>query len=340
MNKILILGFGVASTAYISLLDHNKKKVSVLGTPFDLKKISSLNTSKIKKDKKSRLVFSNNIKFYNNVEEVIKSKYSLVVVGVNSNGILWASQQLRLLNPSCPILILTKGLFKSKNKIYKLSDFFKQKNKLTKIVYAAGPCLAGELINKTHTRTVLASNSIANAKYVKKILQNDYYHPDITADIAGAEICSATKNIYATIIGSSVGQSNKYLPKKDREKNYFNAASALFEQSIREMNIIVKKFKGQTSTVLGPAGTGDLYVSALGGRNSKMGSFLGSGFLYKNIIKSQMKNITVEGAELMLDVGSLLLKTVGKKNLPLASLLLSSLKNNKKLKIDWKKFSN
>ena len=53
-----------------------------------------------------------------------------------------------------------------------------------------------------------------------------------------------------------------------------------------------------------------------------------------------MKNITVEGAELMLDVGSLLLKAVGKKNLPLASLLLSSLKKNKKLKIDWKKFSN
>jgi len=86
MNKILILGFGVASTAYISLLDHNKKKVSVLGTPFDRKKISSLNASKIKKDKKSRLVFSNNVKFYNNVEEVIKSKYSLVVVGVNSNN--------------------------------------------------------------------------------------------------------------------------------------------------------------------------------------------------------------------------------------------------------------
>ena len=62
MNKILILGFGVATTAYISLLDHNKKKVSVLGTPFDLKKISSLNAAKIKKDKKSGLVFSNNIK--------------------------------------------------------------------------------------------------------------------------------------------------------------------------------------------------------------------------------------------------------------------------------------
>ena len=63
MNKILILGFGVASTAYISLLDHNKKKVSVLGTPFDRKKISSLNASKIKKDKKYGLVFSKNINF-------------------------------------------------------------------------------------------------------------------------------------------------------------------------------------------------------------------------------------------------------------------------------------
>ena len=136
--------------------------------------------------------------------------------------------------------------------------------------------MAGELIKKTHTRTVLASSAIA--KYVKKILQNDYYHPDITADIAGAEICSATKNIYATIIGSAAGQANNYLPVSNKAKNYFNAASALFQQSIHEMNEIVKKFNGKTLTVLGPAGTGDLYVSALGGRNSKMGSISWEGY--------------------------------------------------------------
>jgi glycerol-3-phosphate dehydrogenase (NAD(P)+) len=71
-----------------------------------------------------------------------------------------------------------------------------------------------------------------------------------------------------------------------------------------------------------------------------MGSFLGRGFLYKKIINSQMKNVTVEGAELMLDVGSLLLRIVGRKKLPLASLLLDALTKNKKLVIDWKKFIN
>ena len=39
MQNILVLGFGVASTAYISLLDQNKKRVFVVGSPFDLKKI-------------------------------------------------------------------------------------------------------------------------------------------------------------------------------------------------------------------------------------------------------------------------------------------------------------
>ena len=94
------------------------------------------------------------------------------------------------------------------------------------------------------------------------------------------------------------------------------------------------------ATSQGPAGAGDLYVSALGGRNSKMGSFLGQGYLYKKIITSQMKGITIEGAELMLDVGSELLRIVGQKKLPLAALLLKVITKNKKLVIDWKKFIN
>ena len=340
MNDVLILGFGVASTAYISLLDHNKKKVSVVGTPYDVKKIKSLKAAKIKKESNFGLIFSKNIYFYENLGEANNKKYSLIVVGVNSNGIFWAADQLKKLKATCPVLILTKGLHKEKGKIYTMSDFFKSRTGFKKIVSAAGPCLAGELVKKTHTRTVLASSTIADGRYVKNILENDYYHPDVTTDIKGAEICAATKNIYATIIGAAIGQSNSYLDMSEKRKYHFNAASALFEQSLREMSVIIKKYKGLTSTVMGPAGAGDLYVSALGGRNSKMGSFLGRGFLYKKIINSQMKNVTVEGAELMLDVGSLLLRIVGRKKLPLASLLLDALTKNKKLVIDWKKFIN
>jgi glycerol-3-phosphate dehydrogenase (NAD(P)+) len=91
---------------------------------------------------------------------------------------------------------------------------------------------------------------------------------------------------------------------------------------------------------MGPAGAGDLYVSALGGRNSKMGHFLGNGFLYKKIISNFMKGITVEGAELILDVGSQLIRILGAKNIPLATFLYDAVKKNKKLSINWKKFIN
>ena len=62
------------------------------------------------------------------------------------------------------------------------------------------------------------------------------------------------------------------------------------EQEHKEMqeliiNCLHKYFKGKDETILGLAGVGDLYVSATGGRNSKMGSFLGKGFTFKTAKK-------------------------------------------------------
>ena len=53
-----------------------------------------------------------------------------------------------------------------------------------------------------------------------------------------------------------------------------NTSSSIFRKSIDEMKYLTKYFKGKEETVYGLAGVGDLYVSAVGGRNSKMGEFL------------------------------------------------------------------
>ena len=37
-NKILVLGYGVASNAYLSLLENNNQNTIVLGSPLDKKK--------------------------------------------------------------------------------------------------------------------------------------------------------------------------------------------------------------------------------------------------------------------------------------------------------------
>ena len=112
-----------------------------------------------------------------------------------------------------------------------------------------------------------------------------------------------------------------------------NSSSNLFQKSVIEMRYLNRYFKGKDETILGLAGVGDLYVSAAGGRNSKMGSYLGKGFSFKAAKKRFMPNDTVEGEELAREIAPYILKKVDKKKIPLMINLLKTITGNKKLKI-------
>ena len=112
-----------------------------------------------------------------------------------------------------------------------------------------------------------------------------------------------------------------------------NAASNLFQKSIIEMKYLTKYFKGKDETTSGLAGVGDLYVSAAGGRNSKMGSYLGKGFTFKTAKKRFMPKDTVEGEQLAREIAPFVFKKIDKKKIPLMINLLKTIINNKKLKI-------
>ena len=100
------------------------------------------------------------------------------------------------------------------------------------------------------------------------------------------------------------------------------------------MKYLIKYFKGKDETISGLAGVGDLYVSAAGGRNSKMGSYLGRGFTFKSAKKKFMPKETVEGEQLAREIGPFILKKIDKKKIPLMINLLSAILNNKKLKVN------
>ncbi len=113
-----------------------------------------------------------------------------------------------------------------------------------------------------------------------------------------------------------------------------NTSSNLFQKSILEMIYLTKYFKGKEETTLGLAGAGDLYVSAAGGRNSKMGSYLGKGYKFKIAKKRFMPNDTVEGEQLVREIAPFILKKIDKKKIPLMTSLFKAILNNKKLKIN------
>jgi len=113
-----------------------------------------------------------------------------------------------------------------------------------------------------------------------------------------------------------------------------NSSSNLFQKSLLEMKFLIKYFKGKDETISGLAGVGDLYVSAAGGRNSKMGSYLGKGYTVKVAKKRFMLKDTVEGEQLAREIGPFILKKIDKKKIPLMVSLLRAILNNKKLKIN------
>ena len=91
---------------------------------------------------------------------------------------------------------------------------------------------------------------------------------------------------------------------------------------------------GDEKTILGLAGVGDLYVSAAGGRNSKMGSYLGKGFTFKQAKKKFMAKDTVEGEQLVMEISPFIIKNIDKRKIPLMTNLIKSLKKNKKFIIN------
>ena len=136
-------------------------------------------------------------------------------------------------------------------------------------------------------------------------------------------------------VGASQGLCDS---TKSKEKNYLNTAAALIQESIYEMITFVEKLKGKKETVMGLAGIGDLYVSADGGRNSKMGEYLGKGMTFKDAKKIKMPNDTVEGVDLALEIGTKVKRDFNNKTLPIFISMINTICDEKPLKVDWKNF--
>ena len=339
MKKILVLGAGAMGTAFTMPCVENKNKVTLIGTHLEDKLIEKLNKDGVHPALNSQIPKNVKVLKFKNFRDEYKSNPDYIVLAISSKGIDWACEQLiKDYDKKISIILLTKGLTIINNKISTISkkiNLIFKKNDLPKqnISSIKGPCLATGLINKVITSSIIANEEISQAKKVSKMISTNYYKTEISNDINGVEVAGAIKNIYSMLIGASIGLSGDNLNKYIREKYYHNTASVLFKNALVEMKAFLKKMGGKSETAYGLAGLGDLYVSVAGGRNSLMGMYLGKGKLYLDIKKKDMRNVTVEGADLVLEIGPKILSDFKKKDFPIMFALIKSICNNKKLKI-------
>ena len=236
--------------------------------------------------------------------------------------------------------MLTKGLSINKNKyellVDKLTRLLSEKGiKEINLSAVGGPCLAAGLANRVQSGVVIASSDLKRANYLKNILNTNYYRISVTTDVIGVEVCAAIKNIFSMAIGAAPGLNKNKL----QDNTYLNTSAALMRQSIHEMEIFANYLNGQKETVNGLAGLGDLYVSSAGGRNSKMGSVIGEGIVFSEAKKNKMPNVTIEGADLIFEIGKKVKEDFNDKKLPLMIAMINAILEDKELDIKWGNFN-
>ena len=303
MSKIVIIGAGAMGSAFALPCLDNNHDVNIVGTHLENEFIDNIKSQdnfhsglNIKIDKKIK------IHKFKELTKLLDKEIDLIVLGVSSKGIEWVSDQLGKIykNKKIPnLLMLTKGLSIHNNNYELLVDKLKRLladngiNK-TDISAVGGPCLATGLANRVHSSVVIANENIQTAKKIADMLNTSYYHTSFSNDLNGVEVSAAIKNIFSMAVGAAKGLCSKNISSDVREKNYLNTSSALIKQSIHEMEVFVEFLKGKKETVKGLAGLGDLYVSSGGGRNAKMGSYIGEGLTFSEAKKQKWKKLQLK----------------------------------------------
>ena len=193
----------------------------------------------------------------------------LVVHAVNSDGAVAVMARAAPHLPDVPLLSVTKGLLESRDGKMDRIDVVLEEHagRPLRFVHAGGPAKAMEVARGALTWMQFAG-PFDSAAACARALGGDGLVVSTTSDIAGAELCSALKNAYATGLGLWDGCGGA---------DAHNARAACFTQAIAEMRALVEAAGGRPETVHGPAGVGDLHVTAAAGRNRAFGERVGRG---------------------------------------------------------------
>ncbi|HAA29114.1 MAG TPA: glycerol-3-phosphate dehydrogenase [Cyanobacteria bacterium UBA8553] len=347
MARILIVGAGVMGTALSVPLTDNGHRVNLVGTHLDDDIIAKLQAGYPHPRLGVQVGESVTAYSYNQLNEAIKG-VDLVVIGVNSHGIEWVAQALSpVLSAEIPILAVTKGLAGDGEKLSilpdvlcaNLSDGIRENIQIAAI---GGPSIAQELAARRHTCVMFTSTNQALLSNLAELARTPYYHIWTSTDMIGIEVCVALKNVYALAVGLVIGFLEK-AGKAVNDAEMHNLAAAIFAQGMWETAYLVNKMGGKLESVYSLPGSGDLYVTCQGGRNSRMGRLLGLGIPYSQAKAEYMPNDTVEGASLALAIGHTVENLIARGDLddialPLLRTMIDIVCHNAPAIIPWERF--
>ena len=210
------------------------------------------------------------------IADVLES-CEILVLALPSSAILEVvDQMVPSLRPSHLILDLAKGLAPSEEGgSGMISDAIERRltvaGKSNPVVVMTGPTIAPEVARGVITNALVACHDMSVAERVAARLSTGSLFLTPAMDPVGAELWGAYKNCVALACGLVDGLKDSI--------GGDNLKAALVLSGYSEGIGLLQKMGADPSTAFGPAGIGDLYVTATSprSRNRTLGEKLGSG---------------------------------------------------------------
>lgn len=336
----------MGSALAVPLAD-NGHEVRLVGTHLDREIIDSVKTSSVHPGLDEPLPPS--VRAYQ-LEEAADAfaGAEIVLSGVNSFGVHWASEQLAGLLPDAALVIaIAKGLQAGEDGELRtlpevLIECWSEEQRAGHSLCAiTGPSIAGEVAARRETCVVFAGRDETALDRLATTFRTDIYRVWTSIDLVGCEVCAALKNCYALAIGFAEGvlEAHGASDHSDRMHNY---EAALFAQGAVEMRRMIELLGGQPETADWLPGVGDMYVTSTGGRNVRVGKLLGAGMRFDEA-SAELGNPTLEGAAAIREIGEALPKltdrgVVGPEEFPLLRRLYEVIALERPVEMPWGSF--
>lgn len=145
-----------------------------------------------------------------------------------------------------------------------------------------GPAIAIEMARGVPMAIILSFPDPAACRKAQAIMQNDHLKVETTTDLAGLELCSTLKNVYAIALGMCDGLGYGT-----------NTKAFVATLALQEISRICPALGGRAETVFGLAGLGDLLTTGFSehSRNRTLGEKMGGAGNWDSFLRTH----TVEG---------------------------------------------
>ncbi|MGC8118964.1 NAD(P)H-dependent glycerol-3-phosphate dehydrogenase [Marinobacter sp. VGCF2001] len=164
------------------------------------------------------------------------------------------------------VVSLTKGIEEQGFKL--MSEILLEELPRCRSGVLSGPNLAGEIVNRELTATVIAAKDPDVRYTIQSLLGCEYFRVYANVDVYGVELAGALKNIYAIVAGLASAMNMGE-----------NARAMLITRGLAEMSRFAVSLGANPMTFMGLAGVGDLIATCTSSksRNFRIGYAIGTG---------------------------------------------------------------